>query len=155
MNKDIVNETQKAEWSGFSPKVCVLDYLWPRSLLLCFSTWFSPLKGINCNRKNKESEGWKWWKQTCPIIMIFVDTKKFSHSSNCLSEERVSYAYYIYLYILTSIYEQVCVYAYVVCSVCFIFWKGKKETALWVEGFFMLNLDARNDVLIFKSLGLP
>jgi hypothetical protein len=115
MNKDIVNETQKAEWSGFSPKVCVLDYLWPRSLLLCFSTWFSPLKGINCNRKNKESEGWKWWKQTCPIIMIFVDTKKFSHSSNCLSEERVSYAYYIYLYILTSIYEQVCVYAYVVC----------------------------------------
>jgi hypothetical protein len=27
MNKDIVNETQKAEWSGFSPKVCVLDYL--------------------------------------------------------------------------------------------------------------------------------
>ena len=48
---------------------------------------------------------------------------------------------------------------YVVCTdmVCaaVYFEKEKGETALGVEGFFMLNFDARNDVLIFKSLGLP
>jgi len=41
-----------------------------------------------------------------------------------------------------------------VCAVLY-FEKEKGETALGVEGFFMLNFDARNDVLILKSLGFP
>lgn len=97
-------------------------------------------------------------RQTYPIIMIFVDIKKLAHPISCLSEERISQAYQIYLYkLILRTHVRACVYAVCTDMVCAVlyFEKEKGETALGVEGFFMLNFDARNDVLILKSLGFP